>query len=317
MTSQAPLISIITPCLNAAAFVREMIESVHSQGGPCFEHLVVDGGSSDGTRGILAGYSHLRLIEGPDKGSHDAMNRGLALARGAIVGFINTDDRYAPRLLSEVAERFAAEPEIDAVAGRSYVVTRRGSAWRTVAQHPLCRSGGFDLGDLMYGIPCFNARFYRRSVFDRFGNFALQFSFAADRDFLLRLALAGCKGSVLDRPCYFYRAHDGSRTLNGLHRNTEAITREHIAIATSLLDQDVEPAARQALSAWRAYETLSANMREGHLGTGGVRVGDLLRGLGGKLRTVAHRRRAGSGRPIVATTMPEPSTNALRQSALD
>jgi glycosyltransferase involved in cell wall biosynthesis len=311
MTAEAPLISIITPCLNAAAFVGEAIESVRSQSGPAIEHIVLYGGSSDGTRNILARFSHLRVIEGADEGSHDAMNRGLDLARGQIIGFINADDCYAPRVLSAVVERFAAEPELDAVLGLSYIVARSESEWRTIGRHPLCRNGGFDLGDLMYGIPCFNARFYRKRVFDHFGRFALHFSFAADRDFLLRLALAGCKGRVLHRPCYFYRSHDGSRTLNMVHRNADAITQEHLAIATWLLAQDVPPAVRRALRAWRAYETFRAALRAGQLGIGSAPLADLLRGVGGKLRTMAYRGRIGSGRKVAGATTGEPQAKAI------
>ena len=292
MTSQAPLISIITPCLNAAAFVEEMIESVHSQSGPAIEHIVLDGGSRDGTRDVLARFPQLCVIEGPDDGSHDAMNRGLALAQGGIIGFINADDRYAPRLLSAVVERFATEPTIDAVIGRSYVVARNGSEWCTVAQHPLCRNGGFDLGDLMYGVPCFNARFFRRNVFERVGNFSPRFSFAADRHFLLRLALAGGKGGVLDQPAYFYRSHDASRTLDRNSTNARAINLEHIAIAEALLAESPCPPARQALKAWRAYEGARTMLYGQRSGIGAALAADLPRGLAGKLRTIAYRRRA-------------------------
>jgi len=312
MTSQAPLISIISPCLNAAAFIGEMIESVRSQSGPAIEHIVLDGGSSDGTRDILASFPHLRVTVGPDEGSHDAMNRGLALTRGRIIGFINTDDRYAPRLLSAVAERFAAEPEIDAVIGRSYVVARRGSEWRAIAQHPLCRGGGFDLGDLMYGIPCFNARFFRRDVFERVGNFSLRFSFSADRHFLLRLALTSCRGGVLDRPAYFYRSHDASRTLDRNGRNARAINLEHIAIAEALLADDPDAPARRVIRAWRAYEGARAMLYGRRLGIRAAHAVDLPLGLACKLRTMAYRRRARLPHDIDVDQREEPSAGMRR-----
>jgi glycosyltransferase involved in cell wall biosynthesis len=291
MTASLPAISIITPCLNAASFVAEMVESVRAEPGIAIEHLVMDGGSSDGTLEILARLPHLRVVEEADRGSHDAMNRGLALAGGEIIGFINTDDRYAPRLLAAVAERFAAEPQLDALLGRSYLTARRGKDWRVVAQHPLCRAGGLDLGDLMYGVPCINARFFRRGVFDRIGGFSLQFSFAADRHFLLRLALGGGTSAVLDRPCYFYRRHETSRTLDPDRRNARAIGREHVAIATALIAAgSIGPDARRALGGWLAYEALRAALRGDTEDCTLRLLAALPRGLAGKARALAHRR---------------------------
>ena len=288
----APQFSIITPSLNGARFLAEMVESVRAAGpNVAFEHLVLDGGSRDGTREILARYSHLLVVEGADEGSHDAMNRGLALAQGEIIGFINTDDRYAPGILGAVAERFAAEPALDALLGRAFLMAERGDRWPVLGPYPLCR-GGLDLDDLMYGIPCFNARFFRRRVFARLGGFDLHFSFAADRHFLLRLALSGARGEVLDRPCYFYRSHGGSRTLDATRGNAQTICREHTAIAEALLVRGGEGSARRrALYGWRAYEAARAALRGDPSGVTPALITDLPWGLAGKLRTLARRHR--------------------------
>lgn len=296
-----PAISIITPCLNAAAFAAEMAESVAQQSGVGLEHLVMDGGSSDGTPEILARFPHLRIVIGRDAGSHDAMNKGLALAQGEIIGFLNTDDRYAPGLLAEVAARFAAVPTLDALLARSCVLARQDGEWRVAAQHPLCRGGGLDLDDLMYGIPCINARFFRRGVFERVGNFSLDFSFAADRHFLLRLALARGCSETLDRVGYFYRSHDASRTLNREGLRASEIGEEHIAIARALLaTPGLAGSARRALAGWRAYEELRAILRDagaarwrsalGHAAA--LRPADLPRGAASKLGALYRRRQA-------------------------
>lgn len=286
--------SIITPSLNNARFVAEMVESVRAAGPDvAFEHLVLDAGSTDGTQEILARYPHLRVIEGTDEGSHDAMNRGLALAQGEIVGFINTDDRYAPGILGAVAERFAAKPALDTLMGRAMLIAERGDAWQVLGQYPLCRGGGLDLDDLMYGIPCFNARFFRRRVFDRLGGFDLHFSFAADRHFLLRLALSGVQGTVLDRPSYFYRSHGGSRTLDATRGNAQTICREHTAIAEALLvGSGTSSSRRRALCGWHAYEAARAALRGDSSGVTPALFTDLPWGLAGKLRTLARRHRA-------------------------
>ena len=301
MTADQPAISILTPSLNAAAFVAEMAESVRDQAGVSLEHLVMEGGSRDGTLDILARYPHLRVVREGDSGSHDAMNRGLALAQGEIVGFLNTDDRYAPGILADIARRFAEAPALDTLLVRSCVLERRGEAWEIAAWHPLCRGGGLALDDIMYGIPCINARFFRRRVFERIGDFSLEFDFAADRHFLLRLALAGAQGATLDRLGYCYRSHDASRTLNREGRRAQEIGLEHIGIAQALLARDgLAPASRRALAGWLAYEQVralargagNARWRETLAQAAAIRFTDLPRGCAGKLDTVRHRRKA-------------------------
>ena len=159
---ETPVVSIVTAVLNARTFIREVIQNICDQCGVTVEHIVLDGGSTDGTREILAEYPHLRLIAEPDRGVHDALNKGVAAARGGIIGFVNADDLCGTNLLAAVAQRFRDEPELDALLTRSYVFVSDGDVVRTVLPHPLCRQGGFDLRDLMYGIPCLNARFFRR-----------------------------------------------------------------------------------------------------------------------------------------------------------
>jgi glycosyltransferase involved in cell wall biosynthesis len=296
-TSPPPLISLITPCLDAVSFIGEMLASVDAQEGVAVEHIVLDGGSTDGTREFLAAKPRLRLVAQADAGSHDAMNKGIRLAQGEILAFINSDDLYAPGILAAIAARFAAEPALDAVLGRSYVFARgQGGGWQIAEPHPLCRRGGFDLADLMYGVPCINARFFRRRVFERFGDFSLDFSFAADRHFLLRLALGGISGAVLDRPAYFYRRHAASRTLDAAFRNAAAIGLEHIAIADRLLAESPGPEAARALRAWRAYETLRAELRAHAIPKGGD-VAALFRGAAAKLAVRGHRRADAPPRP--------------------
>jgi glycosyltransferase involved in cell wall biosynthesis len=310
----APFLSLITPCLNARTHIAEMLASVRAQSGVAFEHIVLDAGSTDGTRELLAAAPGLRLVAEPDDGSHDAMNKGLRLAQGEVIAFINTDDLYAPGILAAVAERFAAEPALDALLGRSWLFAEETGRWRLGAPYALGRAGGFDLAELMYGIPCINARFFRRRVFARAGNFDNDFSFSADRHFLIRLALARVTGAVLDRPAYFYRRHGGSRTLDDTQRNAAALDREHVTMADALLAQAQDPQHRRALEAWRAYERARGTFRStgtvaafrGALGAGEAAA--LLHGLAAKLDTRAHRR-AGAAVPYPsAYPLPPPIT---------
>src|SRR5262249_51487725 len=91
-----PLVSVITPSYNQAQYIERTLASVRTQDYPNIEHIVVDGGSTDATRDVLRRQSFAEWISEPDRGQSDALNKGLAKARGDIVGWLNSDDMYAP-----------------------------------------------------------------------------------------------------------------------------------------------------------------------------------------------------------------------------
>jgi len=94
-----PTVSIVTPCYNAARFIRETIESVSGQRYPHLEHIVIDGGSTDGTLDILKAYPHLRWVSAPDRGQSHALNKGFAMARGELIGWLKPEPSQSPRLI--------------------------------------------------------------------------------------------------------------------------------------------------------------------------------------------------------------------------
>jgi glycosyltransferase involved in cell wall biosynthesis len=96
-----PLVSVVTPSLNQARYIREAIESVCAQTYPSVEHVVVDGGSIDGTLEVLNEYAGLRWLSQSDRGQSHALNKGFALARGTIFGWLNADDAYEPAAVAE------------------------------------------------------------------------------------------------------------------------------------------------------------------------------------------------------------------------
>jgi glycosyltransferase involved in cell wall biosynthesis len=115
-----PLISIITPCLNRVKFIREAVESVLAQNYLSFEHIIIDGGSTDGTLELFKQYPHLKVEFGQDRGMYDALNKGLKLARGEIIGFLNSDDLYAENVFASIAEKFEKQNSL-AVAGEALI----------------------------------------------------------------------------------------------------------------------------------------------------------------------------------------------------
>ena len=120
-------ISVITVCYNSAKTLERTLRSVVEQDYQDVEHILIDGGSSDGSADILAAYRTglAHLVSEPDHGIYDAMNKGLALARGEIICFLNADDYYvSPKVLSRVVRKMQAQ-NLDALRGEVGYVHER------------------------------------------------------------------------------------------------------------------------------------------------------------------------------------------------
>lgn len=177
-------ISIITACYNSAATVADTLKSVARQDYPEIEHIIIDGNSSDETVAIAEEFSHVKkIISERDGGIYDAMNKGIAVATGEIVGILNSDDIYTgPGVITKVMNTFRDE-SVDAVyADLQYVkfedtnkVTR---TWR---------SGKFSKRKFFYGwMPPHPTFFVRRAVYEKIGGFNCDLRSAADYEFMLR-----------------------------------------------------------------------------------------------------------------------------------
>lgn len=208
-----PLLSIVTPCLDRAPLIAQAVESVLHQDYASVEHVVVDGGSTDGTLAVLRRYGQLNVTSEKDRGLYDALNKGIRRARGEIIGQLNSDDLYEPQSFNAVMQAFAEHPEADAVAGGALIFedTPSGAAVQRAIAAPTAQSF---LRCATQGVCSINAWFFRRRVYDRIGYFSLDYAIAADRDFLLRFWQAGCVFVPLERPVYRYRYHGGSLTIN-------------------------------------------------------------------------------------------------------
>jgi glycosyltransferase involved in cell wall biosynthesis len=126
--SPYPRISIITPSYNQGHFIEETIRSVVSQGYPNLEYIIIDGGSTDNTVEIIKKYESqiTYWVSEPDRGQTHAINKGLAIATGDILAYINSDDYYRPNALFKVAEYFSNHPETDLLHGRCCYVNEQG-----------------------------------------------------------------------------------------------------------------------------------------------------------------------------------------------
>jgi glycosyltransferase involved in cell wall biosynthesis len=178
-------ISIITAVYNRAGFVADAVRSVQAQTWSDVEHIVIDGASTDDTLQVLHECLDARavLVSESDEGIYDALNKGLALATGEIVGLMHSDDFYAdPNVLESVAEAFS-DPLVDAVYGDLDYVAKADTSsivrhWCSGEYHPVMLSYGW--------MPPHPTLFLRRSIIDRWGGFDTNFKIAADYDAILR-----------------------------------------------------------------------------------------------------------------------------------
>jgi hypothetical protein len=129
-SKEYPRITIITPSYNQGHFIEETIRSVLSQGYPNLEYLIIDGGSTDNTVEVIKKYEAqiTYWVSEPDRGQTHAINKGLAIATGDILAYLNSDDYYLPGTLTSVAEYFQQHPETDLLHGRCRYVNESGDA---------------------------------------------------------------------------------------------------------------------------------------------------------------------------------------------
>jgi glycosyltransferase involved in cell wall biosynthesis len=184
-----PKISIVTPTYNCGHLIRRCIQSVTSQGYPNIEHIVVDGASSDNTVEVLKEYPHLRWVSEKDTGEANALNKGLKLATGDIVCWLNADDYLHPNALIPVGQTFAENPSWELVFGNTHMVDPNGKILWVKNSFP-----GTALNTLVkwweHGtMPHQPSMFFKTSLFDRVGPLNEKLHFSIDLELWLRCAV--------------------------------------------------------------------------------------------------------------------------------
>jgi len=181
-------ISIVTVCYNSEATIRDTLASIAAQDWGDIEHIIIDGGSKDGTLTILRDYARdgVRIVSEPDKGIYDAMNKGLRLATGDTIGFLNSDDFFcrsdAVRL---IAERLAVSGADGVVANVALVDPDDLSRVRRFYSVE-----GYKPWMMRFGhMPPHPTLYIRKAMFDRIGEFDDSFRISGDFDLIVRLLL--------------------------------------------------------------------------------------------------------------------------------
>lgn len=182
-------ITIITATYNSCATLRDTIESVLSQTYPDYEHIIIDGKSKDATLDIVREYEpryqgKLRWISEPDKGIYDAMNKGIRMATGDVVGLLNSDDFYTSNDVLEHVAKALSDPNVDAVYGDIHYVND-DDLTHCVRYYS---SRVFSRGLMRLGFMPAHPSFYcRRAIYEKYGTFDTSLRVAADFENLLRL----------------------------------------------------------------------------------------------------------------------------------
>ena len=187
LSMQAPLVTVVTPSYNQGQFIRATIESILSQDYPRIEYIIMDGGSTDETASVVKDYaSRLTFISEKDRGQSHAINKGFLMARGSILGWLNSDDLYLPGCIRTAVAAFHRNPAAGAVYGEGYLIDHSG---KTTSRFPCTEA--FDLWKLTYLSDYIlqQTLFFGKDVLDDVGYLDEDLHYTMDWDLLIRIGM--------------------------------------------------------------------------------------------------------------------------------
>ena len=212
-----PKVSIITVCFNSAKTIRDTIESVLSQDYPDIEYIVIDGGSSDETISIVKEYSDRisAIVSERDRGIYDAMNKGISLATGEIVGMLNSDDIYINEHAVSDLMGVMQDAQTDSVFADLIIVD-------PLDLNKIMRyydSSYFTPKKFRYGwMPAHPTFFVKKSLYEKVGPYSIEYKISADYEMLIRLLwVEQASYAYLRKP--MVRMRHGGTSTSGLGRN--------------------------------------------------------------------------------------------------
>lgn len=211
-----PRLSIITPVYNGEQFIESCLKTVIEQNCPDVEHIIMDACSKDKTVEIVTKYAenypHIKLISEKDNGQSDAMNKGIKLAQGKIIGFLNADDFYEPNVLNRVLEIFLTLPEPSFLVGNCNILNGKGKIIR-VNQPTKLRLKDLILGNYINETPCNpSAYFYHKSLHELVGSYKIDEFYSMDTEFILR-AVQSANMKYVDETWGNFVKHDNCKTV--------------------------------------------------------------------------------------------------------
>jgi glycosyltransferase involved in cell wall biosynthesis len=205
-----PFVSIITPAYNAMPFLKTTIESVLNQEYPNLEHIVFDGGSKDNSVEILKSYSHLTWVSEKDRGQSHALNKGFAIAKGEIIGWLNADDTYTLGAINKAVSFLLNHPEVDMVGTDVNIIDENDIVIGKAI------GGDTDAVELLkWNVIKQPSLFMRKTVLDKLKGVNEDFHYIMDQEFWVRAFMNGFTYKYLPRECYAnFRLIRGTKTFD-------------------------------------------------------------------------------------------------------
>jgi glycosyltransferase involved in cell wall biosynthesis len=206
MSTVTPRISVITPSFNQGRYIETTVRSVLDQRYPDFHHIVMDGGSTDETATVLKSYPHVTFVSERDRGQADALHKGLKRIQGGVVGWLNSDDYYAPGTFAAVAECFSDPDVLWAVGNLAYVYESTGEIVSDRSP-PISYEGLLRNPDIVRQAPTF----FRWEALNAVGGWDASFHMTMDLDLWVRIARIA-PPRMVDALWAHFRVHPQQKT---------------------------------------------------------------------------------------------------------
>jgi glycosyltransferase involved in cell wall biosynthesis len=209
--------SVVTISYNQRQYLEEALNSVLAQDYSPLEYIVVDPGSTDGSRELIADFGSrlAHVVLEPDQGAADGLNKGFQRASGDIFGFLNSDDVLLPGAISKVSQILQQNPDCDIVMGNGFVMDAQGRRIRRI------RAAGFTVDRYFYGAATWlqQATFFRRTAFEAVGGFNVNNRSCWDGELLVDMVRRGAKVKYLNQDLALFRVH--AQSITGSRRHGE------------------------------------------------------------------------------------------------